>query len=38
MALGPDGYELKSEVLHLRLRRFLDELLAIASRLADGER
>jgi NAD(P)H-dependent FMN reductase len=35
---GPDGYELKSEALHLRLQRFLDELLSIGSRLAEGER
>jgi len=35
---GPDGYELKSEVLHLRQQRFLDELLSIASRLGDEER
>jgi NAD(P)H-dependent FMN reductase len=35
---GPDGYELKSEVLQLRLQRFLDELLSIAARLGDGER
>jgi NAD(P)H-dependent FMN reductase len=35
---GPDGYELKSEVIHLRLQRFLDELLSIASRLGNGER
>src|SRR6202165_1904310 len=35
---GPDGYELKSEVLHLRLQRFLEELLAIASQLEDGKR
>jgi azobenzene reductase len=35
---GPDGYELKSEALHLRLQRFLDELLSIAARLGEGER
>ena len=35
---GPDGYELKSEMLHLRLQRFVDELLSVASRLGDGER
>ncbi|MFY9615014.1 MAG: NADPH-dependent FMN reductase [Candidatus Dormiibacterota bacterium] len=35
---GPDGYELKSEALDLRLLRFLDELLSIAERLGDAER
>ena len=35
--IGPEGYELKSELLNLRLERFLDELLAIAFRLGDGE-
>lgn len=35
--LGPDGYELKSEMLNLRLQRFLDELGSVASRLGDGE-
>jgi azobenzene reductase len=35
---GPDGYELKSEALQLRLQRYLDELLSIASRLGDAER
>jgi azobenzene reductase len=35
---GPNGYELRSDMLKLRLQRFLDELISVASRLDNGER
>jgi azobenzene reductase len=35
---GPDGYELRSEGLQGRLRRFVDELISVASRLGNVER
>jgi NAD(P)H-dependent FMN reductase len=34
---GPDGYELRSEQLHARLQRFIDELVSVAARLGEVE-